>query len=234
MKTRIFLFLAIFSFPLFGQEESITLNNEGQNLQDLVPVNWRILKKAKGDLNNDGLEDLVFAIQNTDSTNIKTNEGFGADWVDLNPRVLGIYFGTNSGGFTKKLQSNDFIIKKERPTMDEPLSSIYIDKNGILMIRFHFWFSAGTSGTSNRTYKFRFHENAFKLIGYDAYHANRMTTETTEYSINFLSERMKISKGSYTLNEPQSVEWKSFDLKELKTIRGMGEPFDWEFEGLRL
>ncbi|WP_428740481.1 hypothetical protein [Tenacibaculum sp.] len=194
----------------------------------------RILDSKTGDFNQDGILDIVFAIQNTDKNNIKTNNGLGFESVDLNPRVLGIYFGTKSGIFEQKLVSYDFIILCDSPTMDEPFEGFDINKKGVLTINFKFWFSAGSWMMSNHKYKFRFQNNDFVLIGYDSSEAHRASGETTDYSINFLSQKMKITKGNFSNDNPESIVWKKFKLKKAITIKMIKKPFTLEFEGLFL
>ena len=43
----------------------------GKSLEEIIPINWKVLNYKIGDLNQDGLDDLVFAIQNTDKKTLK-------------------------------------------------------------------------------------------------------------------------------------------------------------------
>lgn len=215
----------------FGQSE-LTLPVNGKTLEDIIPNNWKLLDSATGDLNQDGIADLVFAIQKTDQNNIELNDRLGTDTVDLNPRMLAIYFGTKSGDFKKKLVSEHFIILRDSPTMDEPFEGFNISKKGVLDINFRFWFSAGSWSMSNHTYRFRFQNNEFTLIGYDSNEVHRASGETTDYSINFLTNKMKITKGNISKDNPESIEWKEFNLKKLFTIKSIKQPFKLEFEGI--
>lgn len=222
---------------VLSQEKFPELSSQGKSLNDLIPKNWKILSTSNGDLNKDGISDLVFVIENTDERNIHVNEnGFGVDSINLNPRILAIYFGNVNGGYMKNLQSNEFIILQDSPTMDEPFDGVEILKNGVLKIDFHFWFSAGSWMMSSHTYKFRFQNNQFELIGYDASEIHRATGETTDYSINFSTRKMEKITTTFDENEEETIieEKKSFKLKELKSIQSLGKPFEWEFEGIYL
>lgn len=231
MKLSIILSILI-PFISFGQKD--LLNDKGNSIKEIISKNWKILNSKKGDLNNDGILDLVFAIQNTDPNNIKNHDGLGSDKIDLNPRILGIYFGSKYGSFEQKLISKDFIILKDSPTMDEPLDNININKKGILEIDFRFWYSAGSWSMSNHTYKFRYQNDDFRLIGYESNESHRGTGETTDYSVNFLTNKMKITKGNFSKDEPESIKWKKFILKDKLTIRTLKKPFELEFEGFYL
>ena len=193
MKKSLTIFAILMCLNCFGQSELI-LSDNGETLENIIPNNWKLLDSTSGDLNQDGVSDLVFAIQKTDRNNIELNDGLGTDTIDLNPRILAIYFGSKSGGFNKKLVSEHFIILRDSPTMDEPFEGFNINKKGILDINYRFWYSAGSWSMSNHKYRFRFQNNEFVLIGYDSNEAHRASGETTDYSINFLTKKMKITK----------------------------------------
>lgn len=231
MKRLLIIFTVLISSICHGQNGS-TLRKTGKTLEELIPNGWRILDSKVGDLNQDGILDLVFAIQNTDKNSMELNDGVGSDSIDLNPRILGIYFATASGIFNQKLVSKDFIILRGSPTMDEPFEGFSINKKGILDINFRFWFSAGSWSMSNHKYRFRFQNNAFELIGYDSNEANRATGESTDYSVNFLTKKMKITKGNFSKDDPESVEWKEFSLEKLLNIKTIKTPFELQFEGI--
>lgn len=233
MKTPLTLYILFLSLVCFGQNH-LTLKENGKTLEDIVPDGWKVLDSKTGDLNQDGITDLVFAIQNTDTNNIELNDGLGSDTIDLNPRLLGIYFGNKTGGFSQKLVSEHFIILRDSPTMDEPFEGFDISTKGVLDINFRFWFSAGSWSMSNHKYRFRFQNGEFALIGYDSYEAHRASGETIDYSINFLSKKMKITKGNFSTDDPESIEWKKFKLEKVLTIKSIEKPFELEFEGIYL
>ena len=231
-----FLHLLVFAwcFSVMGQIEFIDLPGHGNNLEELIPEKWDTLSTAKGDLNKDGISDVAFVIQGTDKVNFEVSELYDQDTLNLNPRVLGIYFGDGSGGYVKQNQSNTFILLRDSPTMDEPLEGIEITDKGVLQIRFLFFYSAGSWYTSNHLYQFRFQNDKFKLIGYDTTDTHRATGEVTSYSINFLTGKMSITRSNFTNDEPESVEWKDFKLPELKSLDSFAEPFKWSFEGIHI
>ncbi|UII28298.1 hypothetical protein LVD15_07685 [Fulvivirga maritima] len=229
--------LLIGGFYASAQTGIPELKQKGNDLSDLTFKEWKIIAEAKGDLNKDGIEDLAFVIQNTDDKNLQLNDGLGVDTVDLNPRVLGIYFGQSDGSYQKQLQSNEFIILRDSPTMDEPFDGILIDKNGVLQIDFHFWYSAGSWYMSNHQYKFRYQNQRFELIGYESDETHRATMNSTNYSINFSTRKMSIATITYnedTDEEEESKVWKSFELEKLPSIKSLKKPFEWKFQDIRL
>ena len=89
---------------------------------------------------------------------------------------------------------------------------------------------------SNHTYKFRFQNHRFELVGYDSSERHRGTGETTEYSINFSARKMTTFKMTIDDNntETTSQENNTFKLDELKSIKSLKKPFKWEFNGIYL
>lgn len=234
MMKLLTLFILSINIISCTQIEPNTLKLSGESIDDIVPSNWRVLDSQLGDLNRDGVTDLVFAIQDSDSANFKLSDELEGGTIDMNPRVLGVYFGTKSGLFKQYLISENFIIPRDTPRMDEPLDGLNITKRGVLEINFRFWYSSGSWSTSNYKYKFRFQESEFTLIGYDSKESHRGSGETTDYSINFLARKMKITRGNFSNDTPESIEWRDFQLDNLITFRTIETPFNIKFEGVYL
>ena len=235
-KTIILIIFVLVHVASFGQSKTVILDEKGDSIDTLIPKNWEILSTSTGDLNKDGINDLVFAVQNTDKNNFKLNDGLGRDTINLNPRILGIYFRNKNGQLIKKLQSDEFIILQDSPTMDEPFDGVEILKNGILKIDFRFWFSAGSWSMSNHSYKFKFQNEQFELTGYESSERHRGTGATTDYSINFSTRNMNISRMTIDENNNETIkkESKKFKLDALKSIQSLGKPFEWEFHEIYL
>ncbi len=219
------------------KDYSVELPESGTKLSDLIPQGWKVLSTSSGDLNNDDIDDIVFAIQNTLPENLEFNDGPGIDTLDLNPRVLGIYFGKSDHVFEKKLQSNEFIILRDSPTMDEPFDGVKILDNGDLQIDFHFWYSAGSWHMSDHQYTFRYQKEAFELITYESSERNRGSGEETDYKINFITKKMNTSRMYFddaTEEKNEEDLQKKIEIQQLKSLKSLGKPFEWEFQGIRI
>ena len=239
MRNHITLFIFLmFGLSSFSQSKNPELQKKGKELKDLIPDQWKLLATTNGDLNRDGINDVAFIIENTDKKNIKLNDiDLGRDSINLNPRILGIYFGKRNGKLVKKLQSDTFILLQDSPTMDEPFDGIEILENGILQIKFKFWFSAGSWSTSNHTYQFRFQNKAFELIDYESNESHRGTGEETDYSINFLTQKMKVIVTSFDEETEERIyeeTLKEFEIQQLKSIQSLKKPLEWEFQEIRI
>ncbi len=231
LATTLLLLLQLMSY---SQAEIIELTEKGNSLKSIIPKGWRTLATTKGDLNKDGKEDIAFVIQNTDPSNFELNDGIGFDTIDLNPRILGIYFGEKNGGFAKKLQSNEFIIL-QGPTMDEPLDSLNITDKGLLEIQFLLWYSAGSWSMSHKIYQFKYQNNQFELVQYEHDEMHRGSGDGSYTKIDFQKKKMEIIKSEIdpeTDEEDVIKECKKIKLEKLQTIKSLKRPFEWEFNDI--
>jgi hypothetical protein len=151
--------------------------------------------------------------------------------VITQPRILALLFWDNStNGFILKEQSNTFILNHDNPNMDDPFDGLKIEK-GVLTINFRIWYSWGSWWTSNDSYKFRFQDSDFVLIGFESNSFHRSSGDSKSYSINFLTKKYSITLGE-TIDEnyKTKTEWKTFELPVLRTIRTLLKPYTWDFD----
>lgn len=206
-----------------------------ENVLRFIPKAWVILSQATGDLNKDGLADLVVVLQNTDQKNIVINDGLGTDTLDANPRSLLIFFKDSISEAYKLITKNDsFILRHDEPQMDDPFSDIAII-NGSLRLSFRLFYNAGSWYTSGYTYIFRYQKNEFVLIGAETSELHRASGESSRYSINFLTKKYSITKGNeFDAAVKPKTSWRTFVLKQPKTLNTFVKPFTWNFEGTQL
>ncbi len=182
-KYSIVTFLALFfCHSIMAQENSI---------KKYIPKNWKIIQKIKGDLNKDQKDDLVLIIEETDSMKMLKNEGLGADSLNTNPRGIMVFFNDNNKYTLISKNLKGFIPSKnsvENSCLEDPLNPVEIEKN-ILIINFNYWLSCGSWYVNNATYKFRYQNNSFELIGFDHFELHRASGKKSEMSINFLTKR---------------------------------------------
>ncbi len=218
MRILFNLILLTFCSPLFSQAKLDSLKNEGNSINDLIPEGWFILSQKSGDLNKDGIDDLAFVIQNTDTSNIEKDGYFE---IDYNPRVLAVYFNSPKGRLTKIVESRNFILLQPEKTIEDPFEEFDITKEGNLKIGFHIWHSASWY-TSNYSYLFKFKNNEFELIEYIEYDFHKTTLESVKHEIDFIKLKMTRTKENEVIEE----ETKEISVQKLETIRSLGEPLD--------
>ncbi|MDO4689751.1 MAG: hypothetical protein Q4A58_00415 [Fusobacterium sp.] len=228
MKKKLLLVFSIFlicSFYIFG----VKFPEKSQKIEDFIPKDWKLISDARGDLNKDKLEDVALLIEKDDLANIKSNEEkLGPLKLNLNPRILLVLFREKDGMYSLKAKNDKGFIASEHsddnPTLEDTFSGMDI-RNNTLSVAFSFFTSAGTYGSSNSVYIFRFQNKRIELIGMQDFSFMRNSGDGEEISINFSTGKYKLTKGlnvfSKEENKPK-VTWgklkssKKYSLEEME------------------
>ena len=180
---------------------------KAKTVNDFIPKGWKEILTTNGDLNKDKLEDTVIVIEKEDKKNIKKNDVLGPDYLNLNPRILLVLFKQKDGTYILASKNDKGFIQsendEENPTLMDTLNGINI-KNNILRINFSYFLSAGSWWTSTNVYIFRFQNNVFELIGYESNAYMRNTGEEERTSINFSTNKAKITTGRNIFEEKEN------------------------------
>lgn len=224
-------FILLLSFKCLFAQSFIypTIKQSGSSIRDFIPKGWTILDSTSGDLNKDNLNDYALILQHADSVTIVKTEDDIQDTVITQPRMLLILFkvpSTNALNLTE--QNNSFILNHDNPDMDDPYQSIKIDK-GILQLSFRLFYYMGSYSVNTATYKFRYQNSQFTLIGADNNSFDRASHDFEEYSYNFLTRKRSLTTGNDE-NRTKKTEWKTFNLTTPKTLKTFSKPFTWEVE----
>ncbi len=219
------IFLTTLQFSYAQDFDYPVLPSQGKNQAAFVPAGWIILDSAYGDLNKDGLNDIVIIIQKRDSVNMIND---ASDTVLTHPRILAILFQQSNNILSLAEQSNSFILKHDNPSMDDPYSRLFINK-GVLEINFSFFYNIGSWYITNTTYKFRFQQKQFVLTGAEKYSFHRATHHFEEYSYNFLTKvRMKTTGKDEKVTRKATTKFTS--RPTLQTLKTFIKPFTWQVE----
>lgn len=215
-------------FKLPASSDYPAIAKSGEKVSDFLPPHWQIMGQAKGDLNGDKIDDLALVIKGNEARFKQKNDGLGSDLFDTNPRMLLILFkDSNADAYNLVEKSNKIIPIPDSPTMEEPFEKVSI-KNGMLQLDFSVFYSAGSWTSSNTSYKFRWQNKTFVLIGADSGETQRNTGETNAYSYNFLTGKMSIAKGNSSNDKSQSTQWKRIPSHALKTLSSFKQLYEWE------
>ena len=222
-------FQVVFSqdFSLPQKSDYPKLPESGKSIRDFVPQDWETVGKADGDLNGDKLADCALVIKANLPNFLNKNDGLGSHPFDTNPRILVILF-KDKDGYKIAKQSNTFIVAPDSPTQLPPFQMITI-KHGVLELSFELFSSAGSWSMTSSSYRFRFLNGEFALIGSDKTDAMRNSGEMESRSYNFLTSKLKISTGRLS-SDRQKVRWKTYRLKKLKTLDTFKAPYSWKIE----
>lgn len=176
-------------------------NNNEKDIFSLIPDGWHILErvegeptKAEGDLNNDGINDIAIVIEETKKS------------LDIAPkRALLISFGDKNNAYTLSTIAENAILKAdEGGVWGDPLEGISVDR-GSLLISFY----GGSNWRWYRTYRFRFQDNDWYLIG--ATLGSYFTGNTTEENAN--EEDYNLLTGDY-------IKKKTDEKGNIQTTKG--------------
>ena len=228
MKRKLFFILLLFlisSIYVFGEN----FPQKAKTVNDFIPKGWKKILTTNGDLNKDKLEDTVIVIEKEDKKNIKKNDGFGPEELNLNPRILLVLFKQKDGTYILASKNDKGFIKSEgndnNPALMDTLDDIII-KNNVLKIVFNYFMSAGSWWTSTNVYIFRFQNNVFELIGYESNAYMRNTGEEEGTSINFSTNKAKITTGGNICeakeNNPKN-EWRYVKFEKKYILNEMTE-----------
>jgi hypothetical protein len=188
-----------------------------KNISDFVPKGYVIYKEEgwneiKGDLNKDGLEDIVLLIKGTNKENIIQHEYRGK--LDRNRRGIIILF--NKGDYYELALENYDCFSSENEeggVYYAPELSVSVEKGNLSIDyahgRYGYW-----------SYTFRYQNRDFELIGYDASSNNGPVTQYIT-SINFLTKkkltRDNLNKEDDGDNYEENFKdtWEKINIKEL-------------------
>ena len=228
MKRKLFFILLLFlisSIYVFGEN----FPQKAKTVNDFIPKGWKKILTTNGDLNKDKLEDTVIVIEKEDKKNIKKNDGFGPEELNLNPRILLVLFKQKDGTYILASKNDKGFIKSEgndnNPALMDTLDDIII-KNNVLKIVFNYFMSAGSWWTSTNVYIFRFQNNVFELIGYESNAYMRNTGEEEGTSINFSTNKTKITTGGNIFEEKENNpkdEWRYLKFEKKYILDEMNE-----------
>ena len=228
MKRKLFFILSLFlisSIYIFGEN----FPQKAKTVNDFIPKGWKEILTTNGDLNKDKLEDTVIVIEKEDKKNIKKNNGFGPEELNLNPRILLVLFKQKDGTYILASKNDKGFIKSEgnddNPALMDTLDDIII-KNNVLKIVFNYFMSAGSWWTSTDIYIFRFQNNVFELIGYESNAYMRNTGEEEGTSINFSTNKAKITTGGNIFEEKENNpknEWRYVKFEKKYILNEMTE-----------
>jgi len=230
MKNSLFILFALISIQLYAQADHPQIPKTGTNTGAFVPKGWKIIYRAKGDLNKDHLPDEAIIIQNTNPKNLIKNDGMGRDTLNVNPRMLLVLIKT-SGNYSLLAQNTNFIPTEndvENTCLADPLqeTGAVSIKNGVLILSYQYWLSCGSYGVSNVDYTFRFQNQKMELIGFQTGNYSRSSGEESTTSLNFSTRKKSETFGgnmfSDKTNKPKTV-WKKFNWGRLFTLDEMTE-----------
>ena len=193
------------------------LVSQGGDATAFVPAGWLLERQIKGDLNADGIDDLVLVLRDNDPANL-TKPVLGMDTpLDTNPRMLVVALADATVGYRLALVNSIIIPRVIYSNESDPLSEtggVSIDR-GSLVVAIYYFYSSGGSDTGNMSFRYRYESEDFRLIGYDRTNVNRMSGKIETVSANFLNRKVIIKTGSISEDTDKTVTKR---LKSAKVV----------------
>lgn len=173
--------VALLPLQVLAQE----LKASGTGTADIVPAGWESIFKS-GDLNNDGIADLVIVATPCDEEKMTTrDDGYV---YNFNQPVLAIYWGEKNGGY-KLFKQYDNVIPAREDEFTSITPSLDITKKGALKIDLEYFYTAGSWTQPTTSHVFSYRNGDFYLIGKDVTELERTTGKTVVTSDNYLTRK---------------------------------------------
>ena len=190
-----------------------SLKKQGASVEQIVPEGWEH-KEATGDLNKDGIKDLVVLAKPNFKEKMKTRDD-GYEY-NFNPYILAIYFGQADGNHQQWKQYEELF-----PADDEWISvdvDIEVTERGTLNISTGTFASGGSYGTNQTKYTYRFQNGDFYLIGRESTDMMRNTGEMTTISENYLTWKRQTIKDNAFEEGMKKETWSKLTKQPLEKL----------------
>ncbi|MCQ2973225.1 MAG: hypothetical protein MJ211_00265 [Bacteroidales bacterium] len=192
-----------------------SLSKTGTKVENIVPNGW-VCSNVKGDLNKDGISDLVIIATPNFEDKITIEDDFTLK--NSNPPILAIYWGNSNKRYTLYKQYENII-----PFSEDQYSSVKVDlsvtNKGVLRIGISYFQSAESFDNSSTAYLFRYQNNDFYLIGEGSDSFARNTGDGKKITINYSTlKRQIVLYNMFDESIPKEEKWETLPNQELKKL----------------
>lgn len=170
-----------------GQKAMETMLFKPQaTVQDVFPSNCDTVCFQLGDLNNDGVQDMVICATPRNPENMMVRDD-GYEY-NFNKPVLAIYFGQDGENYSLFKEYPNTI-----PGAEDEFAFVTVEpeitEEGVLNLGLEWFYSAGSSAVDQNSYLYRYQDGDFYLIGSETQSYSRMSGEAENVSSNYLTKK---------------------------------------------
>ncbi len=221
--------LLVMATPAVAQDVIIpevtypTLVAEASSAEGFVPKGWKLDHRQSGDLNGDGLDDLMLVLIDDDPRNLVSHESFSENPVNTNPRILAVAFAEKSKAYRLVLENHTLIPRIVEPVFEDPFQKDgSVVSNGTMKISLY----AFGSAIWQPVLQFRYDHGAFELIGFEGNVSDRFSGVTTGTSVNYLTGQAEITTGSIE-NDATKKTTRKLKKAPLLKLQDIGSGLDF-------
>jgi hypothetical protein len=187
--------------------EDIIIKSSGKSLSDFIPDDWKLISEVRGDLNKDKLKDIAAVIEYTGEYNASEEEIQSGQ-----PRILFVVFKKKDGTYKLSVQSVNLILRSgEGGVYGDPFAGLEYSRGSIVVSLY-----GGSSWRWGYTYRFRFQNKEWYLIGETDETQNINTGETEIVDTNCLTGKQITT--TIDMNGKKKVLTRNVGKKKLKKL----------------
>ena len=213
MRTLVIFALALLAGPAGAYDEGeappVTIPRlaaTAASIEAFAPAGWIVEAKAAGDLDGDGKPDAAFVLKGADPA-LKFKLEHRTEPLDTNPRILAVALARGAG-LDLAVQNATLIPRHVYSNLDDAFESdgLSIDRRAV-KVDLHAFANAGGAEMANVSFTFRLKAGTLRAIGHDRTDVHRMSGEMTVTSVNYLSGRKRIEKGTILDDKAGKPVW---------------------------
>ncbi len=192
-----------------------SLSRTGADAENIVPAGWEHTE-SMGDLNKDGIADMVLIALPNNPEKIKTrDDGYQ---YNFNKPILAIYLGDEKGQLHKWKEYKELLpaMENEYETIER---EVKITPRNTLIINLSFFYSAGGYSNVSNSYTFRMQQGDFYLIGEDVCELSRLTGDMRTESFNYLTHKKQtLEENAFDEKVKAKETWQNIAKEPLKRL----------------
>ena len=201
------------------------LAQSARDAAGFAPRGWAVEASRSGDIDADGIADLVAILHQRSPGNVLRNDQTITNGLDTNPRLLIVALGRRGGSYRLLHANHTLIPRWTESNLEDPLGALddFVVGRGRFVVPLHLFASSGGWGSFERSFKFRVDGKRCVLIGYDERYQQRNTGEATITSINYVTGAREVTTVTATDDTPARTRRDRLPRRPLLTIDDVGD-----------